>query len=68
MVEHALACSKGGLVLIWQNTAAGKWGSLCSKGHQPTSVSQEPFIKISGTTVERAERAKRVAERARGEG
>ena len=71
-VEHALSCAKGGLVLIRHNTSAGEWGNLCGKGHLPSSVSHEPFIKFSGTQAERDARAARLAAEAaaeaRGEG
>ncbi|MEJ2330924.1 MAG: hypothetical protein P8Z33_13945, partial [Gammaproteobacteria bacterium] len=50
-MEHALNCTKGGLVLLHHNDTANEWGDLCAKALTPSAVSHEPTIFPSGTAA-----------------
>jgi hypothetical protein len=43
-VEHAMACKKGGLVLLRHNDVAAEWHQLCASALTPSAVSDEPLI------------------------
>ena len=51
MIDNALACPKGGIVLAWNYDAAKEWGALGARALTPSAISYEP--KIFSRTVHR---------------
>ena len=49
LIEHALSCPKGGLVVARRDDAAKKWGALGSRALVPSVITYEP--KIYSRTV-----------------
>ena len=45
LIEHALSCSKGDLVLEQHDDAAKEWDSLGSRDLVPSAISYKPKIK-----------------------
>jgi hypothetical protein len=43
-VDHALTCSRGGLITLRHNDVAKEWGHLCSVAYTPAAISDEPRI------------------------
>ena len=62
LIEHALSCPKGGLVLAWHDDATKEWGALGSRALVPSAITYEP--KINSRTVQ----GERTRARARQEG
>jgi hypothetical protein len=52
-VGHAMACKKGGLVLLRHNDLAAEWGEMCAAALTPSAVSTEPLIH-KGRAADRA--------------
>ena len=50
LIEHALSCPKGDLVLALHYDAAKEWGSLEARALVPSAISYEP--KINSRTVQ----------------
>ena len=50
MIEHDLACPKGGLVLALHYEAAKEWGDLGSRALFPSALTYE--LKINSRTVQ----------------
>ena len=50
LIEHALSCPKGGLVLARHNDAAKEWGALRARALVPSAIFYEP--KINSKTVQ----------------
>ena len=50
MIEHALSCPKGGLVLARHDDAAKEWGALRARDLVPIAITYEP--KINSRTVQ----------------
>ena len=50
LIEHALSCPKGGLVMAWHDDAAKDWGALGSQDLVPSAITYEP--KINSRTVQ----------------
>ena len=50
LIEHALSCPKGGLVMARQNEAAKEWGALGYRALIPSAITYEP--KINSRTVQ----------------
>ena len=50
LIEHALSCLKGGLVLAWHEDAAKDQGALGTRALVPSAISYEP--KINSRTVQ----------------
>ena len=50
LIEHALSCPKGGLVLAWHNDAAKEWGALGARALVPSAITYKP--KINSRTVQ----------------
>ena len=50
LIEHALSCPKGDLVLAWQDDAAKEWGALGARDLLPSAITYEP--KINSRTVQ----------------
>ena len=50
MIEHALSCPKGGLVMTWNDDAAKEWGALGARALVPSAITYEP--KINSRTVQ----------------
>ena len=50
LIEHALSCPKGGLVLARHDEATKKWGTLGSWALVPSAITYEP--KINSRTVQ----------------
>jgi hypothetical protein len=55
--NHAMKCSKGGLILHHRNDVAPEWGKICTRALKPWVVSNKPHIhtdwdtpKATGTT------------------
>ena len=46
-VEHALSCSKGGVVLLRHNEVSEEWQQMCAQAYTPRAVSDEPLIPNS---------------------
>ena len=46
-VSHAMACKKGGLIVLRHNEVMAEWHHLCATGLTPSSVSDEPLIHSS---------------------
>ena len=44
MIENALSCPNGGLVLAWHDEAAKEWGTLKSRALIPSAINYEPKI------------------------
>ena len=44
MIEHALSCPKGGLVMAWHDDATKEWGAHGSRDLFPSAVTYEPKI------------------------
>ena len=52
-VEHALACKKGGLVLLCHNDMVAEWHEMCANALTPSAISDEPLIhngRVAGGT------------------
>ena len=49
LIEHALSCPNGGLVLEWNDDAAKEWGALGSQALVPSAITYEP--KTNSRTV-----------------
>ena len=49
-IEHALPCTKGGLVLALHEDAAKEWGALGARDLVPSAITYEP--KINSRTVQ----------------
>ena len=62
LIEHALSCPKGGLVLTRHNDAAKEWGTLEAPALVPSTITYNP--KINSRTVQ----GKRTGDGARLEG
>ena len=52
-IEHALSCSKGGLVLARHDDAAKEWSALGSRSLVPSAITYEPKINIRRVQGER---------------
>ena len=50
LIEHALPCPKGGLVLAWHDDAAKEWGDLGNRSLFPSAITYKP--KINSKTVQ----------------
>ena len=50
LIEHALSCPNGGLVLARHDDAAKEWGALGARALVPSAVTYEP--KINSRTVQ----------------
>ena len=50
LIEHALSCPKGGLVLERHGDAAKEWGPLGARALVPITITSEP--KINSRTVQ----------------
>ena len=50
LIEHALSCPKGGLVIARHDVDAKEWGALGSRALVPSAISYEP--KINSRTVQ----------------
>ena len=50
LIEHALSCPKGGLVLARHNGAAKEWDALGSRALVPSAITYE--LKINSRTVQ----------------
>ena len=50
LIEHALSCSKGGLVLARHDDAENEWCALGSRSLVPSAITNKP--KISSRTVQ----------------
>ena len=50
LIEHALSCPKGGLVLAQHNDAAKEWGALGARALVLSAITYEP--KINSRTVQ----------------
>ena len=50
LIEHALSCPKGGLVLARHDDAAKDWGALGARALVPSAITYEP--KINSRTVQ----------------
>ena len=50
LIEHALSCPKGGLVLVRQDDAAKEWCGLGARALVPSAITYEP--KIYSRTVQ----------------
>ena len=50
LIEHAISCLKGGLVLACHDDAAKEWGALGSHSLVPSAITYEP--KINSRTVQ----------------
>ena len=50
LIEHALSCPKGGLVLARHDDAAKEWGDLGDRSLVPSAITYEP--KINSRTVQ----------------
>ena len=50
LIEHALSCPNGGLVIVRHNNAAKEWGPLGSQAVVPSAITYEP--KINSRTVQ----------------
>ena len=50
LIEHALSCLKGGLVLERHDDAAKEWGALGARALVPSAITYEP--KINSRTVQ----------------
>ena len=50
LIEHALSCPKGGLVLAWHDDAENEWGTLGARSLFPSAITYEP--KINSRTVQ----------------
>ena len=50
LIEHALSCPKGGLVLARHDDSAKEWGALGARALVPSAISYEP--KINSRTVQ----------------
>ena len=50
LIEHALSCPKGGLVLAQHDDAAKEWGALGSRALVISAITYEP--KINSSTVQ----------------
>ena len=51
LVEHAISCPKGGLVLAQHDDAAKEWGALGARALIPSAISYKPKInsrKVQG--------------------
>ena len=59
LVENALSCPKGGLVIVWRDDAAKESGALVSWALIPSDITYEP--KINSRTVQ----GERTGDRAR---
>ena len=44
LVDHAMSCKTGGLVLLCHNDLVGEWHRLCAQALMPSQVSDEPLI------------------------
>ena len=62
LIEHALSCPKGGLVLARYDAPAKEWGTLGARALVPSAITYKP--KINSRTVQR----KRTGSGARQEG
>ena len=49
LIEHALSCPKGSLVLVRHDDAAKEWGTLGSRALVPSAITYKP--KINSRTV-----------------
>ena len=61
-IDHALSCSKGGLVLARHDDAAKEWGALGARALLPSAITYKP--KINSRTVQ----GERIGARVRQEG
>ena len=50
LIEHAISCPKGGLVLVRHDDAATEWVALGDRALIPSAISYEP--KINSRTVQ----------------
>ena len=50
LIENALSCPKGGLVLVQHNDAAKEWGALGFRALVPSDITYKP--KINSRTVQ----------------
>ena len=50
LIEHALSCPKGGLVLARHDDATKEWGALGARALVPSAITYEP--KINSRTVQ----------------
>ena len=50
LIEHALSCPKGGLVIARHDYAAKEWGALGARALVPSAITYEP--KINNRTVQ----------------
>ena len=50
LIEHALSCPKGGIVIERDNDAAKEWGALEARALVPSAITYEP--KINSRTVQ----------------
>ena len=53
LIEHALSCPKGGLVLVRHDDAAKEWGALGARALVPSDIAYEPKINIRTMQGER---------------
>ena len=49
LIDHALSCPKGVLVLAWNDDDAKEWGALGSRDLIPSAITYKP--KIDSRTV-----------------
>ena len=50
LIEHALSCPEGGLVLTWHYDAAKEWGALGYQALVPSAITYKP--KINSRTMQ----------------